>query len=533
MKEFLKLEKEYLDKILKLSPISATYIGLHEYDNKLDYFNYDTLKALVDIDREYLNKLKNVKDRDFDDNITLELLEYQYNLKKFKFEVLKSWQSECDPARILGYSIFPIYSGQYAPFEERISAIISRLNEVPRLCDEYKKLLTKPIKLWINMAKTSIDSTIVFLDSIIESSNKFIKKDLISELKKSTDIAKNSLKDYKEFLDLKLEDAIDDFAIGSEKFKTLVDLRKLDLSVKEILDIGEYYIENTENRMLSLSKSLGFSSVDEMRKSLENFTFKNFKEVMDFYEEAINKSREFVIKSNFAAIPDEANRLELVETPNYLRHLIPFAAYFPPAKFEKEPSGKYLVTPPVNDEGLKRFNRFDIINVSIHEGFPGHHLQLSFANKNKSYIRLLAGNADEFIEGWALYCEDETFVQGFEAYPEREFVMLNDLLFRAVRIVIDVKLSSGEMNFSEAVDMLVKKVGMGKNEATAEVNRYTETPGYQLSYLIGKYKIFELRKKVETTSDYSLKKFHNILLENGSLPIFLHEKVVKNKLTQK
>jgi len=94
-----------------------------------------------------------------------------------------------------------------------------------------------------------------------------------------------------------------------------------------------------------------------------------------------------------------------------------------------------------------------------------------------------------------------------------------------------VKLSSGEMSFDEAVDFLVKETGMNKASATGEINRYTYTPGYQLSYYLGKYLIKKFRQEaMERWGDqYSDKKFHDLILRSGGLPSrFLH-RLIENQ----
>lgn len=104
--------------------------------------------------------------------------------------------------------------------------------------------------------------------------------------------------------------------------------------------------------------------------------------------------------------------------------------------------------------------------------------------------------------------------------------------WRAVRIIVDVKLSRGEMAFDEAVSMLVKEMGMSREAATAEVRRYTQTPSYALSYLLGKHLILELKKEVEHKmgDKFSERFFHDVLTTDGYLPLSLVRKVFNQKI---
>jgi len=523
-KEFQRLEKEYFDSLIALSPLTASYLGLHEYDKELDHVNKDSIKKIVDLNSEFVKKFSSFSDEDLhpDQIITRKLLDYEEKLSNFNFYTLKTYEMELDAAQFIGEAIFPLYFGQYGSIEERIGSIIARLNQTERVIDEYKSRVVKYVRLWVEMAIQSVDGTLSFIDTIISSTESIISRELHARLRESAEKAKNHLSNYSKYLKKLLPNANTPFYIGKENFNTLISLRNLGMNVQEIYTLGEDYYRKTSKRLEEISSRLGYSSVSEARDKILSGNFNDFSEIIDFYRNAIEDSKKFVQESKFATVPNKG--IKVIETPAYMRHLIPFAAYMQPAKFEDNSEGTYLVTPPENADGLKRFNSFDITNTSIHEAFPGHHLQLSVANMNSSYIRLVAGNAVEFIEGWALYCEEETLNMGFKNELQREFVMLNDLLFRAARIIIDVKLSSGEMTYGEAVKMLMDSTGMEESGAKAEVNRYTQTPGYQLSYLIGKHLLTAL---INEYRDKGLNncRIHDELLKNGNLPIFLHREV--------
>jgi uncharacterized protein (DUF885 family) len=100
---------------------------------------------------------------------------------------------------------------------------------------------------------------------------------------------------------------------------------------------------------------------------------------------------------------------------------------------------------------------------------------------------------------------------------------------------VDVKLSRGEMWFEEAVDMLVREAGLSREAATAEVRRYTQTPGYPLSYLLGKHLILKLKEdlKKRMGDGFDEKLFHDTITANGYLPVSMLRKVFeKNNNSQ-
>ena len=107
-----------------------------------------------------------------------------------------------------------------------------------------------------------------------------------------------------------------------------------------------------------------------------------------------------------------------------------------------------------------------------------------------------------------------------------------DLIWRAARIIIDVRISTNRITFENAVNMLVEETGMMKSAATAEVKRYTYTPGYQLSYYLGKHLIKNIKKDAKKLwgDSFSDRRFHDLLLSSGGMPVkFLKQVIIDNE----
>ena len=214
---------------------------------------------------------------------------------------------------------------------------------------------------------------------------------------------------------------------------------------------------------------------------------------------------------------------------DYLRNVIPFAAYFDPPKFDSRPSGIYIVTASVDNDpnAMREHNYSSISNTSIHEAYPGHHLQLSVAGRHPSLTRLMV-EAPEFVEGWAMYCELMMREQGFDTAPKHRVMMHTDAVWRACRIILDVKLQRAEITVDKAVDFLVEQTGFERPQAAAEVNWYTYRPTYPLSYLLGRQLLLRLRadEQQRLGSSFSLKAFHDAMLNAGSLPVSFQRRLL-------
>jgi uncharacterized protein (DUF885 family) len=257
----------------------------------------------------------------------------------------------------------------------------------------------------------------------------------------------------------------------------------------------------------------------EVGDLIKNDHATTFPEALDEYRHDMDRSRAFVIEHDLATVPSD-EKLIVIETPSFMRHVIPFAAYFSPAPYDPVPLGIYIVTPPETPGMMREHNRASISNTCVHEAYPGHHLQLSGAATNPSRVRLFSG-APEFSEGWAFYCERMMKEAGFDDTPRHRYIQYTDAIWRSTRIILDVQLHRGEVDFDAAVDRLQAETGFERPAALGEVKRYTSTPTYQLSYLYGRHMIEALKADVERRMGpaFNLKFFHDTLVYGGTMPV--------------
>jgi uncharacterized protein (DUF885 family) len=127
-----------------------------------------------------------------------------------------------------------------------------------------------------------------------------------------------------------------------------------------------------------------------------------------------------------------------------------------------------------------------------------------------------------------MYCEQMMREEGFDDAPRFLVSLYTDAIWRACRIILDIRLHRGELGIDEAIDFLVGETSFERPQATAEVRRYTYTPTYQLSYLLGKVMLLRLREdeRRRLGSDFTLKGFHDALLYAGSLPISFQRRLL-------
>ncbi|MGQ9588633.1 MAG: DUF885 domain-containing protein, partial [Thermoplasmata archaeon] len=250
--------------------------------------------------------------------------------------------------------------------------------------------------------------------------------------------------------------------------------------------------------------------------------------------------RKFISDANIATVDPNAT-LRVIETPAFLAPLMPFAAMYMPAKFDKKQEGVYIVTRPKGDETLgKMLNYAAIINTALHEAYPGHFHQGVMANRKPFMLQMASFGGDigylacatETVEGWAHYCEKMMFDHGYEATDEAALEMYTSAIWRACRIIADIKLAQGEASIEEVTELMATETGMPRDAMEHEVRRYSHMPGQPLSYMLGRHLILELRADLEEKLGprFDEKAFHDTVASYGHLPFHLVKELVVSEL---
>ncbi len=533
-KEFKEFEEKVFQSIIERNPILATHLGKHEYDDRLpDATKKKHLKD-IELSEKWLEELKNFDNEELNEEnqIARDIGLHILSLRLFSLEDLRQWERAPNAPPTIGSSIFPLIRREFAPLEERLESIISRIEEVPRMLEDEKKRLENPVKLWIDMAIESAEQLPILFKLVqMMAKEEGFEEEKLSRIREVTSKADEALEEYIEWLNNQKTKAQDEFAIGEEKFNELLEKRELGYNADEILDIGETLLENAQEDMDKYAKKVHpTGNVQKALEKVESEVPDDFEEALEWYDIGLEDAKNFVVENDLVTIPENEN-IEVTETPEYMRNIIPFAAYIPPAKFDEVKKGIYVVTPPEDDDDLSNYSYWDVRNTTVHEGYPGHHLQLAAATTNEDIFRLFS-QATETVEGWAHYCEEMMKENGFDDTPEAKLLQSKDIVWRAARIIVDVKLSTGKMSFDEAVKYLIDTVNMDEKDAKKEIKRYTQNPAYQLSYLLGKQMIKELKEEVkqEMGDEFTEKFFHDTILYAGSVPIKYLRKIFEKKI---
>jgi uncharacterized protein (DUF885 family) len=326
-----------------------------------------------------------------------------------------------------------------------------------------------------------------------------------------------------------LEMGTEHFAIGEDAFNFLLHYQHaLRDTAPELWRYGLRLKEEIEADLVRLATRLDGGGtpwpqlVDKLRADHPSPG-----ELVDAYAKEMARARDFVEQHRLAPIPKAP--LDVIPTPAFMRPVIPYAAYDSPGAYSRNRTGWFYVTVPDSrlpvkqqEQILRDHCRYELAATALHEGYPGHHLQIVIAKESPSHVRKNLWTPLT-VEGWALYCEDMMGEQGFYASDQELFFQRVHLLWRAMRILLDVGLHTRGMTREQAVEQMVSELHVERSNAEAEVRRYCAFPAYQLSYAVGRRELLRLRDDFRRAKgkDFSLRGFHDAVLPYGGLPVAL------------
>ena len=530
---FYDLVEGRFRRLVASEPIAATYFGIHGYDDRLGDGGRDTILADIAADREHLAAIEALDDAALSSSVRFERDLEMHNVRRSIFEAdeLRIWERRSLALDTIGDGLFLLFARDHAPLAERLDAITSRLEGVPTHLEEARHRSSVPqVRLWQRIEIESAGQLPAFFDELVAAGRGVLGQPEQRRLERAASTAAVSVDLFTTWLEGTIADGIDASGVGRELHDRMVELRAFDgLDADAILDLGEQKLaEEIEARRAAAREIDPDADVNDVVARVKSDHAASFDAALEQYRDAMRRARTYLIEKDLASVPSD-ERIDVIETPEYLRNVIPFAAYFSPAAFDRDSKGIYIVTPSVHGDpdAMREHNRASISNTSIHEAYPGHHLQLDAARRHPSLTRLLA-DAPEFVEGWGMYSELMMREHGFDDGPEYRVMLHTDAIWRACRIILDVRLHRGEIGVDEAVDYMVEQTRFERDNARSEVEWYTYRPTYPLSYLVGRTLLLELRASEERRlgADFSIRAFHDTLLRNGSLPISFHRRLL-------
>jgi uncharacterized protein (DUF885 family) len=233
----------------------------------------------------------------------------------------------------------------------------------------------------------------------------------------------------------------------------------------------------------------------------------------------------------------EPDNCQVVEMPEFRRgNSLAYLDNAPP--LDPKASSIYAVSPPPADwtpeqikSFLEEYNSHMLKILTIHEGYPGHYVQLEYANRNPSLIRRVY-QSGTYVEGWAVYGEITMLNEGFGDGDLRLRLMQLKFYLRAVaNSILDYQMHCTQMTDDEVMKFLVRDSYQSEGEAKLKIIRAKQSSVQLSTYFVGRMAHYQLHQAIEREmgDKFSLERYHNAVLINGSIPPkYLPELVRRN-----
>ena len=519
---YRELVRSWLDLKWQLDPVAATAAGVGTHDGRLGNFRRPDVRAAIAACRSMSGALEGCEVTDVQDEIDLTALLNDLRVSVARLE--KERPHEVNPefhlTHLLG-GLFALLLRTDQPAEARARGLAGRLAEAPRFLDDAQATLTRPAKVFTETAISVARGGMSLLREVIPAFAASVPVAERQAIEEAIGPARDALLEFTDFLAGELLEKSDgDFAIGRENFDFRLHYEHaLRETAPELLRYGESLVAAVEADLALLADRIAPGTPWRALAERLRAVHPTKEKLVDEYARAMERARAFVAERGLVGIPE--GELKVVATPSFMAPLIPFAAYDPPGAFGEDRTGYFYVSVPDNG-GLGDHCSYEIATTALHEGFPGHHLQFLNAYRQASPVRRVVSSPIT-VEGWALYCEMMMGEQGFLRSPEETFFQKLALLWRAARIVLDIKLHTAGLSVEQATVYLMDKLGGTREAALTEVRRYCATPGYNLCYAIGLRELTRLRDdaRVRDGPSFTLRRFHEEVLAYGGLPLSL------------
>ncbi|MDB5353059.1 MAG: hypothetical protein JWN86_4306 [Planctomycetota bacterium] len=548
--------RTFLDASFAAQPLLATQYGDHRFDDRLDDLSADAraanLKRLRETRADLPQKVA-YQSLSRDGQIDFEILTHHLDREIWLDEHFHPFED--DPRTYGAYltdSVYLILSQSTLPKATNLKNVIARMGKIPAVVDVARKTIKTPPRVRVETAIRQTEGAINFYKTeIYELTGEPAGKGPLGE--RAEAIVK-ALAEHVTFLKNEvLPRSNDSWRIGPELFARKLEL-ELDagLSAAEVLSEAEAEADRVEREMAVVARILWAEMFPKAAVPTDDpvgrraMTAKVLAEIAKDHgtpeslvgdaKATVADIKTFIKQKDILALP-EPDKCRILEMPEFKRGVsVAYLESAPP--LDPTGSSEYAISPPPSDWDAKKvasylgeYNKAMLKVLTIHEAYPGHYVQLEYANRCPSLIRRVLSSGT-FAEGWAVYTERMMLDQGFGAGDLRLRLQQMKFYLRAVvNAILDHKMHCGDMTDAQAMELLVGRAFQTEGEALGKIVR-SKLSSCQLStYFVGRVAFHRLRQSTqrEQADTFSLGRYHEAVLSHGTLPVKYLPELVRRK----
>lgn len=513
-----------LDLGRQLDPAAASAVGVSAHDGRLGRFDADAVRQQLAAYRALAGAVEALDVADLDGEIdrTALLAEVRLVLERFEHEQ----PHVRDPAFWVSHVATALYGLLARPQPTPdAAAALARVEGIPALLESAGRTLRGVPDTFREMAIEQLPAARDLLERTVE---RFVPE--LGErgvaLRAAADQAGAALRDFERVVaQAGADQAEHSVAIGEERFNRRLHAGfMLGTTAPELWRHGMHLVEELEAELGGIAHAIepGRPWAEVAARLAGDIP--DPADLIAAYRGTLANARDALVASGL--FPEPAELPEVVETPGFLRPLIPAFAHDVPGATGADRVGHVFVTLPDPHDVhgsravLREHCRPALVLASVHEGFPGHHYHAGAARHLSSEVRRQLWSPLT-LEGWALYAEEVMVEAGYLGAPELRLFQRMRLLHRALRLLVDVGVHTRAMSPDEAADLLVARLPIDRAQARREVHRCCAWPTWHTAAIAGRRELLRLRAdaRARDGAAFDLRAFHAQVLSYGGLPV--------------
>jgi len=405
------------------------------------------------------------------------------------------------------------------PFDKtRTSDLIARVQNIPSIVEEAEANLQHPTAPFAKLAIASLSDIRGQLWLIAHDVGPQLTGIDVQELSPAVERAASSLESFRDWLQKRLPTMPPHTPVGRDAYVFfLKNVALYPFTPEQLLDMSR----------LEWARSVAAEQIEHQRdievRALEPFD--TLDEQLQRTNDMESAIRRFLARQEILSVPQDFPHYTVRAVPPYLAGLGDFSElddFTGPSRLTQEGT-RWTPKPSANPGYFEDASQRDPRPLIVHEGVPGHYMQLWLSWHNPDVMRRHYYDSGA-NEGLGFYAEEMMLLAGlFEDSPHTREIIYNFARLRALRVEVDVKLALGQLNNEEASAYLAKTVPMSPKTAQSEGAAFATQPGQAISYLTGKVQItkFLADARLRAGEKFDIRAFNDFVWRNGNVPIEL------------